>query len=194
MTHSKVLLSVLAAVLLLSSCTIEKRRHLSGYHIDWKHRGEMAQQKPVTSTEQDLLAAEFRASTEFGTVVAVTEDVVVLPLAVVSTPKVAINHEHPKAAVKAAVEVPSGSATAYLFKSPSKLSAGKAAPMAGTTFANSRSAAQIGTVGLVIIAFFIPFLAVYLHQGSWNSTCWLNLLLTLLFWLPGFIHALIVIL
>jgi uncharacterized membrane protein YqaE (UPF0057 family) len=47
---------------------------------------------------------------------------------------------------------------------------------------------------LVIICLFIPPLAVYLHEGSWNSTCWINLLLTLLFFLPGMIHGLIVIL
>ncbi len=47
---------------------------------------------------------------------------------------------------------------------------------------------------LVIICLFIPPLAVYLHQGSWNETCWINLLLTILFFLPGLIHGLIVIL
>lgn len=53
---------------------------------------------------------------------------------------------------------------------------------------------ETNTLLLVIIALFIPPLAVYLHQGEWNGKCWLNLLLTLLFFLPGFIHALIVIL
>ncbi|MEO6691235.1 MAG: YqaE/Pmp3 family membrane protein [Saprospiraceae bacterium] len=47
---------------------------------------------------------------------------------------------------------------------------------------------------LVIIALFLPPLAVYLYFGKWNGTCWLNLILTLLFFIPGFIHALIVIL
>ncbi|MCE3297154.1 MAG: YqaE/Pmp3 family rane protein [Crocinitomicaceae bacterium] len=47
---------------------------------------------------------------------------------------------------------------------------------------------------LVIICIFIPPLAVYLSEGRWNSTCWINLLLTLLFFLPGLIHGLIVIL
>ncbi|MBL0317379.1 MAG: YqaE/Pmp3 family membrane protein [Flavobacteriales bacterium] len=50
------------------------------------------------------------------------------------------------------------------------------------------------TLLLIIIAIFISPLAVYLHEGSWNTTCWINLILWLLFILPGFIHALIVIL
>jgi len=44
----------------------------------------------------------------------------------------------------------------------------------------------------IIIAFFIPPLSVALGRGI-GSTFWLNLLLTLLFFLPGLIHALIVI-
>ncbi|UJR23514.1 hypothetical protein I4U23_026509 [Adineta vaga] len=53
---------------------------------------------------------------------------------------------------------------------------------------------MVSTILLVILAFFIPPLAVYLHQGSCNNTTLINLILTILFWLPGFIHALWVIL
>lgn len=50
------------------------------------------------------------------------------------------------------------------------------------------------TVLLVILAILLPPLAVYLHQGEINNKFWISLLLTLLFWLPGVIYALIVIL
>ncbi|MGG9963578.1 YqaE/Pmp3 family membrane protein [Ferruginibacter sp. SUN106] len=50
------------------------------------------------------------------------------------------------------------------------------------------------TLLLVILAIILPPLAVYLHQGEINSKFWIDLLLTLLFWLPGVIYALIVIL
>lgn len=50
------------------------------------------------------------------------------------------------------------------------------------------------TVLLVILAILLPPLAVYLHQGEINTKFWISLLLTLLFWLPGVIYALIVIL
>lgn len=46
---------------------------------------------------------------------------------------------------------------------------------------------------LCVIAFFIPPLAVGLKSGI-NGTFVLNIILTLLFWLPGFLHALYVIL
>ena len=50
------------------------------------------------------------------------------------------------------------------------------------------------TLLLVILAILLPPLAVYLHEGEANGTFWLNVILTLLFWLPGVIHALIVVL
>jgi len=50
------------------------------------------------------------------------------------------------------------------------------------------------TLLLVILAILLPPLAVYLHEGVINTKFWISLLLTLLFWLPGVIYALIVIL
>jgi uncharacterized membrane protein YqaE (UPF0057 family) len=50
------------------------------------------------------------------------------------------------------------------------------------------------TTLLVILAILLPPLAVYLHQGEINSKFWISLLLTLLFWLPGVIYALLVVL
>lgn len=50
------------------------------------------------------------------------------------------------------------------------------------------------TLLLVILAILIPPLAVYLHEGEINGKFWLDLLLTLLFYIPGLVYALIVIL
>lgn len=50
------------------------------------------------------------------------------------------------------------------------------------------------TLLLVILAILLPPLAVYLHQGEINNRFWISLLLTILFWVPGVIYALIVIL
>jgi len=44
---------------------------------------------------------------------------------------------------------------------------------------------MVDTIVLVIIAFFIPPLAVYLHENACNQTTILDLILTILFWLPG---------
>lgn len=57
-----------------------------------------------------------------------------------------------------------------------------------------KTTASDNTLLLVIIAIFLPWLAVLLHQGKANGKFWLSLLLWLLFYLPGLIYALIVIL
>jgi uncharacterized membrane protein YqaE (UPF0057 family) len=50
------------------------------------------------------------------------------------------------------------------------------------------------TLLLVVLAILLPPLAVYLHEGTTNKRFWISLLLTLLFWIPGVIYALIVVL
>ena len=49
------------------------------------------------------------------------------------------------------------------------------------------------TILLVILAVLLPPLAVFVHQGEINNKFWIALLLTLLFYLPGLIYALLVI-
>lgn len=58
----------------------------------------------------------------------------------------------------------------------------------------SGAEASTNTVLLVILAILLPPLAVYLHQGEINSKFWISLLLTLLFFVPGVIYALLVVL
>lgn len=53
---------------------------------------------------------------------------------------------------------------------------------------------QTNTVLLAILCVILPPLAVGLNQGELNGKFWLSVLLTLLFWLPGVIYALIVVL
>ena len=50
------------------------------------------------------------------------------------------------------------------------------------------------TLLLVILAILLPPLAVYLHEDATNNRFWISVILTLLFWLPGVIYALVVIL
>ncbi len=50
------------------------------------------------------------------------------------------------------------------------------------------------TLLLVLLAILLPPLAVYLHEGAINNKFWISLILTLLFWIPGVIYALIVVL
>lgn len=46
----------------------------------------------------------------------------------------------------------------------------------------------------VIVAILLPPLGMYLHEGEINNRFWISLLLTLLFYLPGLIYTLVIIL
>ena len=53
--------------------------------------------------------------------------------------------------------------------------------------------AETDTVLLAILAILLPPLAVYLKEGVINSKFWISLILTLIFWIPGVIYALLVV-
>lgn len=46
---------------------------------------------------------------------------------------------------------------------------------------------------LIILCILLPPLAVYLKEDEINTKFWLSILLTLLFWIPGIIYALLVV-
>ena len=52
---------------------------------------------------------------------------------------------------------------------------------------------EVNEVVLIILAIFIPPLAVYLYEDTITNNFWLDLILTLFFWLPGIIYAFLVI-
>jgi len=177
-------------VLLFSSCTVEKRRYTSGYHVDWKSRMETAEKKVSLSADNPIVSAVI--SEETAAAIPVIE-----PKApqLVAT-RIVIVQAAPKAGSARTDKKVASSKKTFSFESlvqPSAtvhhLHTGRAAHLDAAS-----SASSVGTIFLIILAIFIPPLAVYLHQGSWNSTCWINLILTLLLWLPGVIHALIVVL
>ena len=46
---------------------------------------------------------------------------------------------------------------------------------------------------LILLSILLPPLAVYLHQGEVNKKFWISIILTLLFWIPGVIYAILVV-
>jgi len=56
------------------------------------------------------------------------------------------------------------------------------------------SAADESTILLAILAILLPPLAVYLKEGDLTTNFWVSVILSLLFWVPGVIFALLVVL
>ena len=107
---------------------------------------------------------------------------VVIPFAPISTPKISA-----KDALTAFTSLSKSEKKARIKEVKSQLKEYKKAKKVGKE-------PSTNTLLLVILAILLPPLAVYLHQGEINSKFWIALILTILFFLPGIIYALVVIL
>jgi len=77
---------------------------------------------------------------------------------------------------------------------PKEVSAAKSNTEAANTarpYAAPLAAADDNTILLIVLAFILPPLAVYLKYNEAGTPFIWNIILTLLFWVPGVIHALI---
>lgn len=62
------------------------------------------------------------------------------------------------------------------------------------SIASFEEASDVDLTLLIIITILIPPLGMFLHEGDITNRFWISLLLTLLFYIPGLIYTLIVIL
>ncbi len=57
------------------------------------------------------------------------------------------------------------------------------------TNTSSNSGGDVSAIILILLCLLLPPLAVYLKEGEINNKFWIDLVLCLLFWLPGIIYA-----
>ena len=195
----KLLLSLVAIATILSSCSVEKRVHTDGYHIEWysnNNKSKIQHQAPEIAAAN--VATAENEDNQLECEVAVNETGVVssAPASIdLTSPKTSeVANESARAnrkAMRQAIkELRKEVKQQPQSTSPMQLFSGKSS----VTHAELTNAYEPDKVLLVILAFFLPPLAVYLYEGSWTKRCTTNLILTLLCGLPGLIHALIVIL
>ncbi len=190
--------AALCAIAIISSCTIEKRRYTDGYHIEGLgHNKKVQKAEPVvieTPTAMENTATEEKTEA----VVENTPIIVQEPLAVLAeqptsneaeTAKNVATKSIDKKVLRQEIKAARKTARAEEIKVPSQINQG-----AINSPQNDTDSSDGDAILLIILALFIPPLAVFLFQGSWDGVCWLNLILTLLFFLPGVVHAILVIL
>lgn len=195
----KILLSLVAIATILSSCSVEKRVHTDGYHIEWysnNNKSKIQHQAPEIAAANVATAENENNQPECEVAVNETGVASSAPASIdLTSPKTSeVANEsaraNRKAMRKAIKELRTELKQQPQSTNPIQLFSGKS-NVAQAELANPD---QPDKVLLVILAFFIPPLAVYLYEGSWTKRCTTNLILTLLCGLPGLIHALIVIL
>lgn len=192
------LLLIALLIVFASSCTITKRRYNSGYHIEWKHAATKVEKinqdnelaKVETNSIDAIKAEETSASSSIESNIAPANTTVSNPITV--APKSLTQKSVAKKSTRRSSNV-----SPATFETPvqSKTSTEAFVPVTDhVDAAESKALSEVDMVVLVILALLIPPLAVYLHQGSWNDMCWISLLLTILFWIPGVIFAFLIIL
>jgi uncharacterized membrane protein YqaE (UPF0057 family) len=189
-------LTLVAITLIYSSCTVEKRHYMSGYHVEWNHKGPkiggdgntIAEANESAETSNNMTHTETTITERPANYVNYLEKNITPPTeskSVTEIPKKVVSNS------KANIE----SNNQAIKESNNKV----IAPTIRNSNSTSHSVANdensdTDLVILVILAILLPPLAVFLKEGSWNSRCWIDLILCLLFFIPGVIYALLIVL
>lgn len=185
---------------IFTSCSIEKRRYTDGYHVEWHHKNKDTR-IANSDTKKDIVVLDQLVALQNldnqnipdkSSIINPSESQLnEIQPSVVSE----VKHQSDRILVAKKKAVNPGLVAEKLLSNTlirHQRATDGALNFEATGENNTDSDAD--TLLLIIIAIFISPLAVFLHEGSWNSKCWINLVLWLLFIFPGFIHALIVIL
>jgi uncharacterized membrane protein YqaE (UPF0057 family) len=185
-------LGLIALMTIFASCSVEKRVHRNGYHVEWHGRNKQVDQTTAIAEQKDVTPSENEPKTQ-----SEVQDVALAPIA-------AVNAERPLEKEK---ETKSDDAN----NAPTKRQVRKQMmqSLTGPTKANpwsghkaqvshamdaAETGSQVDQLVCVIVALFLPFLGVYLYQGDITQDFWIALILSLLFYFPGLLYALYVIL
>lgn len=197
MKKSSLFLTLVAVTgLFLSSCStfknmgIEKRRYNKGFYVHVRDQKKNSDAVANTATTNTTAQPEAVAAVATQTPQVAAENTPVTTAAPVQIAATSNRHDwntnnHKSAA--SASKPAAGNFKRALMKHELKKH----------NFASSSESQKGGDVDvalLVILAILIPPLAVYLSEGQLNSKFWIDLILCLLFFLPGIIYALIVVL
>ena len=181
----------LATMLVLSSCTMEKRVYMSGYHIEWKksthnldrqelvsNDGKLAEQNQLGTVEQsenENKKIDNAASVNDNSLTASVDNSVIIP----SRKTVSFSKKENTVTAK----TNSTSEIKTVVKSDSKKN----------KKANNKSGGDVPKVLLYVLCFLMPWLAVGLATDWDIKKVIYNLLWTLLCGIPGIIHAIIIV-
>ncbi|MFN5222943.1 MAG: YqaE/Pmp3 family membrane protein [Bacteroidota bacterium] len=192
---AKILFYVFASTVLLSSCSFEKRLYNKGYHIDWASKKtveENASESPKSRRLDKPNSPVNNHPMEVTTNTNTSQDFV-SPL---NKNYPTENNNNVLASGKTIVSpVATTNRTFETVRPETKVSATDVLPKNKRLIKKLFRRGADDTVLYVLLALLIPPLAMVLYEGkNWTDRCTLNLILTVLCWLPGVIHALYVIL
>lgn len=183
MKNKYLLFLVLISLIGVSSCTLEKRHYQSGYYIDWKNNSKNTAVVRTRTDNLDIINAKKIDQSQLSA--STNEDIILTSSKTsdVATIKTESNYNVEKASEKVQAKL--------IVKD--KIKVVKAVNKVKKA-AKRSDADGIPTVLLFVLAVLLPPLAVGLVTDWELEATLINVGLTLLLcWLPGIIHAIIVV-
>ena len=181
-------------IALLTSCTVSKRIDKWGYRVSFDKKKtseisnedqQIAEEKNVVNDKQTLTLAQQPATQDIPTV---KSEATIIPS---KTTEKLVRNTHSTSSHKVLSELANERKVERLEKKASKFIA-----KMNTNSAKAENSSQPEKWVYILLILLVPFgtvISMYLYEGSWTKRVTVNLILTLLCGLPGFIHALVVI-
>ncbi len=192
MNKLKYTLGIIAFISVFASCSVEKRVHRNGYHVEWHGRNKQVEQTVSQPADKDLAIVEHNDQKDPEVQLAA------IPQPVVKQAAAPVEIEKEVKSDLAKNTPTKRQARKELMQSLSHASKGNPWNGHKAEVSHSIDAAetdsQTDQLVCVIVALFLPFLGVYLYQGDITQDFWITLILSLFFYFPGLFYGLYVIL
>lgn len=188
-------LFLLFSAALLASCTVEKRKHFSGYHVEWHTSLKKADKSTNTVVDEkntELASNKSIEKRDFNAQALNSEDKKELadwtpPVA--HSPALTFSKKAEKQI--APVTQVSSFNTAYTVENRIAHRILQSVMMKQQR--NDDNTDLYIFLAILLLAIILPPCSVFLHQGCCNSFFWYTVDLTLLGWIPGIVYAFIII-
>jgi uncharacterized membrane protein YqaE (UPF0057 family) len=182
----------LAMILLLASCSVKKRVYMAGYHVEWHKSKNTVAKESSTKTEKPALVLhqKTQAPVQFQNPALVFESTLITEVA--KQQNVAAETKAMYTVAKSTNYTPNfakSAATTVVTKNLVK--AGLKTILKQKLPSTSKKADDIDITLLYILCVLIPFVAVGIVTDWEVKDVVINLLLSILCWIPGIIHAFI---
>ena len=188
-----ILLSVFLLPLLFTSCStsleVSKRKHRKGYHVNWVKAPKSSQEQ--TSSKYDVVEPEAKKITEVD-----VQDAELQELTKSSTSNDQVTHQEEVNVKEVDTKERNQTAVSEMSRKERRAlmkSFRKEVKKLRKKGAHSLDVDDddVKTILIVVLCFLLPPLAVYLLAGL-GDKFWISLILTLLFWIPGIVYAILV--
>ena len=188
----KLLFLGISISLIISSCSIQKRVHNSGFHVTWKNREHSADKNVFLSKTTNGVENLGKISNEDNLDLAISADIENEPFVIINSPNSNESFSYTSSKDKTETTIFSNRNSKRFnakndIKSFSKVSTIKKA----VKKVNGKGSSNIDINLLFILCFIFPLIAVGLATNWDLNRVLICFLLSLLCWIPGIIYALI---